>query len=205
MSSQKQAIVVVGAGHAGSHIARSLSGKLDPAKYDITLIGIKPFFTFMPAMIRYTTYASPDLLDKPVMSYDKLFIKGNGHFKVGTVESIQHDVRNVVLKGGETIKYDALIIATGSKWEGNLAFPEAPEEWDGWLHGTRRRIEEANSIVLVGGGAVGSGEWLTKCSDLVFLPPVVYRIRRRDQGRIPSTFLLLNLVVLAHSIRRIRR
>jgi len=109
----------------------------------------------MPAMVRYTTYASPELQDKPIMTYENLFINGNGKFKVGTVESIDDDAKNVVLKGGERVRYDALILATGSQWEGNLAFPDAREVWDGWLEGVRKRIEDSKSIVLVGGGAIG--------------------------------------------------
>ena len=59
--------------------------------------------------------------DKIFIQLDGLFKSRKGRFVQARVEGIEKD--RVVLAGGETLPYAALIIATGNTWRGLLNFP----------------------------------------------------------------------------------
>jgi apoptosis-inducing factor 2 len=159
--STTKSVVVLGGGFAGTAVAGVLSGKLDPARYSLTLISNRPFFIHYPATARLTVSDQNDLGNTPFMPYDNLF-KANGTFKLGTATAIEKREHGgeVVLKDGTKVAFDVLVLATGNKWEGALDFPETDEEIQEWLKLHRGRVTVAKEIVLVGGGAVGSGKFL---------------------------------------------
>jgi apoptosis-inducing factor 2 len=110
-----------------------------------------------------TTADEGHLENTVLISYDKLFVNNNGKLKVGRVASINDRKEGggggeLVLTSGETILYDALVLAPGSHWDGPLAFPDGKEETIAYINEWRRKFEAAQSIVLGGGGAVGIGE-----------------------------------------------
>lgn len=119
-----------------------------------------------------TTADEGHLENTVLISYDKLFVNNNGKLKVGRVASINDRKEGggggeLVLASGETILYDALVLAPGSHWDGPLAFPDGKEETIAYINEWRRKFEAAQSIVLGGGGAVGIGECHT--SSIVLL------------------------------------
>lgn len=103
------------------------------------------------------------------MSYDKIFGKFPGEIKIGTVTSIEENKDPlvsrggfVVLEGGQTVTYDALVIATGSTWVGHLAFPNEETALKEHVSSWREKIRDAQHIVIAGGGAVGIGKYLNR-------------------------------------------
>lgn len=165
---------VVGGGGAGAAVARTLSAKLDSSKFSLTLITARPFAIHMPAAIRMTTASEGHLENTVLISYDKLFVNNNGKLKIGRVASISDRKEGggggeVVLTNGESVFYDALVLAPGSHWDGPLAFPDGKEETVKYINEWRRKFEAAQSIVLGGGGAVGIGESLCLFIHMIIL------------------------------------
>jgi NADH dehydrogenase FAD-containing subunit len=153
----KKSVVIIGGGHAGTAIARSLSSKLDESKHTLTLITARPFFVFQPALVRLTVTGDEDLASQVLMPYDHLFTNGVGKVVTGTVEKIedQKEGGNVVLNSGERVSYHILVLATGSNWN-VVNPPSSQEEASNWLKTTSTSIHNSKSIVLVGGGSIGA-------------------------------------------------
>ncbi|KAG7092534.1 hypothetical protein E1B28_008884 [Marasmius oreades] len=156
MSAQRRSrIVIIGGGVAGTNIARPLSKSLDPSRYEIILINARPYSILLPPSLRMITSAHNDLKENILVPFDKLFINGNGKFVCGEVIAIDAKQREVQLKSSERIRYDVLVLATGNKWDGPIAFPNEPKEVDEFIVQTRKEFEDAKDVLLVGGGAVG--------------------------------------------------
>lgn len=185
----RKSIVVVGGGAAGATITRILSSKINASTTTLTLVTARPFALHNPACIRLTTTAEGQLEDEVLIPYDNLLVNGNGAIKVGRVTSIEpgrESSGSVVLSTGERLHYDILVLAAGSEWEGPLAFPDDRAAVLDHIKSWRRRFENANGIILAGGGAVGCGTLFcfTLALDLSLI--TCFRIRWRDQGRVPS-------------------
>ena len=143
-----------------SLVVRRLIKVLDPSKHELMLIAPRPQFAYLPTALRV-------LVDKrtPIntmfMSYDSIFGTFPGELKLGCVSSIDENMSGqggrVVLKTGEQIAYDVLAVATGSTWQGLLAFPDKQALYEEHIQLWREKFEKAQNIVIVGGGAVGIG------------------------------------------------
>ncbi|MEQ8357995.1 MAG: FAD/NAD(P)-binding oxidoreductase [Cytophagales bacterium] len=113
-------LVILGAGTAGTMMANHLNKELDNKLWQITIIDkeqnhyYQPGFLFIP----FGIYEPKDVV-KPI---DKYIPKNVGIVK-GEVDLINHENNNVQMSDGQTIDYDILVIATGSRI--------APEEIDG--------------------------------------------------------------------------
>lgn len=157
-------IVIVGGGFAGSTIARTFLSKLDTSKYTLTLITSHPYFVHYIAGARLTVSDADDLENLVFVPYDKLFADGKGTHKVGTVTAIEEAGKGqsgfVVLQDGEKVPYDALALAPGTLWSGPLNFPSDDASAKASIREWRRRYADAKEVVLVGGGAVGIGEYM---------------------------------------------
>ncbi|KAH9839974.1 uncharacterized protein C8Q71DRAFT_471296 [Rhodofomes roseus] len=155
----KQNVIVVGGGHAGALVARNLSGTLDPQKYNLILVNERPFAVHLLAGARMTVSEEGDYERFALMSYDKLFINGNGRLVVDRVTGIDEKVPGeggeIILESGGRIQYAALILACGFLWSGPLDFPYTREDMHAHLLHWRKRYEQADHVVLIGGGAVG--------------------------------------------------
>ncbi|KAI8976916.1 hypothetical protein BDB01DRAFT_727025 [Pilobolus umbonatus] len=148
-------IVIVGGGLAGTQIANSLE-KVVPEDHQIILIERRSHFYYAVAGARL---AVVDKDDQMLIPYTRLF--GKPENKVIQASVIQMDSSKVVLDReisglGKEVQYNYLIIATGSKYP----LPGHPQEND--LADIKREyatmrynIKLANSVLLVGGGAVG--------------------------------------------------
>ncbi|EIN04058.1 FAD/NAD(P)-binding domain-containing protein [Punctularia strigosozonata HHB-11173 SS5] len=159
MPTDKQRIVVVGGGGAGSLLARSLSSKIDITKQSLTLVTARPFNVYLPGQCRTTVSDQGSLEKKTLFPYDRLFHNGKGTIRIATAKAIERNASTVggavVLEGGESIGYDVLVLAPGSVWEGPLAYPNDPEGVESHLSIWRTNFAESTHIVLAGGGAVG--------------------------------------------------
>ena len=160
MSSKKN-VVVVGAGFAGTAVASGLAAKLD-SRYHIILISSRPYSIPLPAALRLVVSESAKLEETAFVPLDRLFKKGNGEVKVGVVKSIEpKDTQSggdVLLEDGERISYEALVIASGSKWKDPVDFPLYESEVLPYVRTWRSKFASARHVVIAGGGAVGAGQ-----------------------------------------------
>jgi len=113
-------LVILGAGTSGTMMANHLVSKLSKDDWKITIIDqykthyYQPGFLFLPFDI-YTT--------KQVKKKGKKFIPKGVRYVQEKIELIKSEKNEVHLEHGETIDYDILIVATGTKI--------APEEVEG--------------------------------------------------------------------------
>ncbi|KAF9446586.1 FAD/NAD(P)-binding domain-containing protein [Macrolepiota fuliginosa MF-IS2] len=169
----KTSIVIVGGGIGGANIARSLSSVLDPEWHTLTVISARQNYIYLPASLR--ALVNPDFpLDRVFMPYDNLFGKFPGEIIYGTVTSVEENRRfaftnyepgkicnGTVLyqqEGEEKlqrIRYDVLVVATGSRWEGFTGFPSDTEQCISHIETWRMKFKDAHDIVIAGGGPVG--------------------------------------------------
>ncbi|KAG9031110.1 hypothetical protein FRB95_003156 [Tulasnella sp. JGI-2019a] len=160
MTSKKQTILIIGGGSAGVAVASNLSQSLDATAFSVKLVTERSFQIFYPAMLRAVTTSVGHLDELALNPYDKLFAPGKpGEVIVGTVATVDDGVAN--LTDGRTLPYDYLVLATGSIWEGPLAFPLEREQVREWINDWHTKLSNSKSVVVIGGGAVGieiSGE-----------------------------------------------
>ena len=136
-------ILILGAGSAGTMMANHLVKKLDLNQWQLTVVDqhkthyYQPGFLFIP----FGTYSKEDVC-KPKTRF---LPKGVTHVEQG-IDRVNPEVNEVLLKNGDTLPYDILILATGSKI--------VPEETEGMAGDAWRRdifdfytIEELAEIV----------------------------------------------------------
>ncbi|KAG5635713.1 hypothetical protein H0H81_010338 [Sphagnurus paluster] len=156
--SNRQNVVVVGAGGAGTATARSLSSTLDPGKYNLILITARPYYLHLIGSIRAAVTAEDNFAEQVAIPLDKLFVNGNGKIIIGKVTGISENSKNggyVKLANGMEVPYSILVLAPGSYWQGPLSVPNTKQEHDQWFRQWQSKFENAQDILLIGGGAVG--------------------------------------------------
>lgn len=144
-------LLILGAGTSGTMMANHLVNKLPKDDWKITIVDqykthyYQPGFLFLPFDI-YTT--------KQVKKNGKKFIPKKVEYIQKKIELIQPETNKVELEGGQTLDYDILIVATGTKiapseiegmdgpmwhknifdfytYEGSKALRNKLREWDG--------------------------------------------------------------------------
>ena len=162
----KNVVIVGGGAGGGSQVAKFVAEKLPSAK--VTLINAHPYAISRPTLPRMTVSDTNDLLDTALIPFDKLLTTPNASFVEGVVECIQADKSgHVLLKDGKQLPYDVLVLAPGSVWEGLLNIPDNSASVKPFIAESRAKFAKAQSIVLVGGGAVGVGR--STCTFLSWL------------------------------------
>ncbi|KAG6846423.1 hypothetical protein H0H93_014028, partial [Arthromyces matolae] len=119
MSSDLKTVVVVGGG-SGALAARQLSTVLDPSKHQLIFISARPHFQHYIASIRAAVTPEGAFDEQTIMPFDKLLVNGNGsiiHAEVTSISEESEKGGSVTLSNGDTIHWDALVLATGSTWE----------------------------------------------------------------------------------------
>lgn len=117
-----KSLVILGAGTAGTMMASHLKKELKKSEWEITIVDqykthyYQPGFLFLP----FDTY-KPEDVKKTI---DEFIPKGVKLIRE-KIDVIDKDSDTVVLEGGKKLKYDILIIATGTK--------TAPGEVEGML------------------------------------------------------------------------
>jgi len=141
--------LILGAGTAGTMIARKMVQKLNPREWKVIVVDkdddhfYQPGYLFLP----FGIYQPKDVV-KPKHK----FIPGNVEFILSEIELIEPDANRVKLvKDGKVINYDYLVIATGADIH--------PEETDGLKDsGWGRNIFD----FYTADGAAALGEFLKK-------------------------------------------
>ena len=116
-----KSLVILGAGSAGTMMMNHLSGKL-PKGWTITVVDKDPVHYYQPGFLflPFGTYTEEEI-KRPK---NKFVPKGVRYVEKG-IDRVDAASNVVLLEGGETLPYDALIIATGSRI--------APEEIEGMM------------------------------------------------------------------------
>ena len=153
-------IVVIGAGQAGA----SAAAKLRSLGYDgaIHLVGNEPHLPYQrpPLSKKYLTgeIDLERLMIKPEAFYETSNI--NLHLDVEVVR-INADDSTISLAGGETIRWDQLLLTTGSRPRAlptQMVSEECPIHVLRNLHDVHNltpALESANTALIVGGGYIG--------------------------------------------------
>jgi sulfide:quinone oxidoreductase len=105
-------LVILGAGTAGTMMLNKLHHELDKEEWEITIIDqykthyYQPGFLFIP----FGIYSKKDVV-KP--KYD--FFPPGVNVIFSPIDKVIGDENKVLLEGGKVLKYDFLIIATGTE------------------------------------------------------------------------------------------
>lgn len=147
---KRPSVVIVGASFAGLHAQRMLSDD-----FDVTVVDLKDYFEYTPGVLRL--FVEPDHLRnlaKPLPTKRCKVV-------VGEVTFI--DEHSLTLRSGETLSFDYLVLATGSKYPAinaqNVVKPGAEQPslasraacWEA----AAASLAKAESALVIGGGPVG--------------------------------------------------
>jgi sulfide:quinone oxidoreductase len=115
-------LLILGAGTGGTIMASRLRKRLTAERWKITIVDedsthyYQPGFLFMP----FGIYSQRDVI-KP----KRYFLPGCVDYLEAEIDRVEAEKNRVLLRSGEHLKYDVLIIATGVK--------TAPEQTEGML------------------------------------------------------------------------
>lgn len=141
----RKKVVIIGGGFAGFYLAKSLQ-----KEHEVILIDSKPFFEFTPGILR--TIVEPRHREKIQILYKEAL--KNSSFILDSVEEIT--ARRVKLKDGDEIRYDYLIVCSGSSYrepikEQNVVLASRANT----LAEYHEKLKNANTVSIIGGGTVG--------------------------------------------------
>lgn len=132
---QQHRVLILGGGFGGLYAAQALKN----APLDVTLIDHRNFHLFQPLLYQVATGSlSPGEIAAPLRGV--LSKQKNTRVLLGEAVDIDPDAKQVLLKDGERIPYDSLIVATGS--QSNYF---GHNDWSKWAP-SLKSIEEAIAI-----------------------------------------------------------
>src|SRR4051794_39086996 len=101
-------VVIVGGGFGGLYAAKALRG----SEFDVTLLDRRNFHLFQPLLYQVATgELSPGDVAFPLRAV--LSNHRNTRVLLAEVIDVDAPARQVILKSGQTISYDSLVVATG--------------------------------------------------------------------------------------------
>ena len=115
-------LLILGAGTAGTLMANRLQRRLSPEQWKITMIDEDPLHYYQPGFlfVPFGIYSRKDVI-KP----KRHFVPNGVNYVQAEVDRVEPEKHRVLLRSGEHLKYDVLVIATGA----NIA----PEQTEGML------------------------------------------------------------------------
>ena len=138
-------LVIIGGGFAGTKIA----GKLQKV-FKVTLIDNKDYFEFTPGILKSLVH--PERL-KSIEAHHKDYLKKTKVIK-DLVVAIKN--KNVILKNGRAVKFDYLVIASGSKYTSPIKTKDIVLADKGTrLTAHHEKFKRCKNMIIVGGGLVG--------------------------------------------------
>ena len=152
-------MVIIGAGHAAGQAAASLRQE----KYEgsITIIGDEPHIPYQRPPLSKQYLSGEQGLERVYLRPEKFYAEKNIDLMLNTRASgIDRTAQTVTLEDGQTVPYDKLIIATGSRprilnIEGSelngIHYLRTIDDVDA----IRQEMQQAKSLVIVGGGYIG--------------------------------------------------
>ncbi|MBJ6630479.1 NAD(P)/FAD-dependent oxidoreductase [Streptomyces sp. I5] len=147
MTTNTRHVVIIGGGYAGVRLARELD-----VDADVTLIDMKEAFFHRVASLRAS--ADKDWTSVPFIPYDSLLT--HGRVLMNKAVRIDTAQRRVVLGTGHQVPYAVLVIATGADYQEPARFTGSTvAEAAASFRNHQRRIAEAHSLMVIGGGPSG--------------------------------------------------
>lgn len=152
-------IVIVGGGHAAGQVAASLRQE----KFDgeIVIIGEEPHPPYQRPPLSKQYLAGEQPLERVYLRPEKFYADKNIELRKGVrVEAIDRAAKTVTTADGETVAYDTLILATGTRAR-SLPLPGADLAGIHYLRSIAdvdaiaADLASAGSVVIVGGGYIG--------------------------------------------------
>jgi NADH dehydrogenase FAD-containing subunit len=154
-------IVIVGGGTGGFLLFRQLATKLANSSHNLIIVEPRKFYVHQPSTLRMVVSPVDGYENKSIMNHPEDLSSGNVRFvyaKATAIVDNGSDGGRVTLDNDESIDYSVLILATGSRWSGPISFGTEKEEILETVTSWRAKFEQAQDIVLVGGGAIGFGK-----------------------------------------------
>ena len=157
LGSDKQHIIIIGNGIAGTTAARHIRKNSD---YQITMISGESMYPFSRTALMYI-YMGHMKFEHTKLYEDNFWVKNRINIVNAWVQNIEIVDKSVLLHDGRSLKYDKLIIATGSKsnkfgWPGqDLQGVQGLyhlQDLESMEAATKQGIKRA---VIVGGGLIG--------------------------------------------------
>ncbi|GGB87511.1 pyridine nucleotide-disulfide oxidoreductase [Marinobacterium zhoushanense] len=159
--SNKRHLVIVGTGVAGCSAA--LSARASDSEVEITLIGEEPHLPYDRTHLSKQQLASDADWDSALLIPGVTFKQKGIELRTGVrVTAIEHDTHRLILENKEELRYDKLILATGS-----IVRP-IPSTWGPINHDDlhcirvaedaarlRSAFASAKKIVVIGSGLIG--------------------------------------------------
>ncbi|NIV17573.1 MAG: FAD-dependent oxidoreductase [Woeseiaceae bacterium] len=154
-----QSVVIVGAGHGAGQVVASLKQHSFVGR--IVLVGEEPYLPYQRPPLSKKYLAGEMLPERLYFKPASFYADDNIDIMLDTrVERIDRDLHEVSTSGGQSIAYDKLVIATGSRVR-SVGVPGADLAGIHYLRSIgdvdaiRNDIENAASIVIVGAGYIG--------------------------------------------------
>ncbi|MBD1935807.1 NAD(P)/FAD-dependent oxidoreductase [Microcoleus sp. FACHB-68] len=113
MSQSPSQICILGGGFGGLYTALYLSRYRWQTRPQITLVERRDHFLFTPLLYELVTGELQTWQIAP--RFAKLLAGTDIHYEQGTVESVDLDMRQVMLSGGKVLSYDRLVIGIGKE------------------------------------------------------------------------------------------
>mmetsp|Transcript_8249 Transcript_8249/g.19402 ORF Transcript_8249/g.19402 Transcript_8249/m.19402 type:complete len:466 (-) Transcript_8249:97-1494(-) len=149
--SDPKQVVVVGAGFGGLEAVKILNK--DP-RFDVTLVSRRDHFEYTPGILRL--FCEPELF----WEMSAHIPKGRNELVLGDVTKVDKNSCVVETRGGtQVIPFDYLILAMGADYRkpitastSDVTMEERAATWDR----EAAAVQQANSVIVIGGGAVGA-------------------------------------------------
>ena len=154
-------IVILGGNLGGLAVAHYLLKHVVPAlpksrHYHITVITPNKKAFFKIAAPRVIAAPSKISTSQILPSIDTAFSSYTGiDFVHGRATRIDPSTRTIEVSIGESVKYDSLVIATGSKYASDLWNSVEDDAMEKLYSEVHEQISKAQTILIAGGGAVG--------------------------------------------------
>ncbi|MEE9142409.1 MAG: NAD(P)/FAD-dependent oxidoreductase, partial [Gammaproteobacteria bacterium] len=153
------AIVIVGAGHAAGQAAASL--RQEGYEGEVVVIGDEPYIPYQRPPLSKQYLSGEHGLERVYLRPEKFYASKNIRLKTGVrVERIDTTTQTVTTDSDETIAYERLLIATGSRPR-RLNIPGSELPGIHYLRtisdvdAIRAEMAPGKKMVIVGGGYIG--------------------------------------------------
>jgi NADH dehydrogenase FAD-containing subunit len=165
-SSSVQRIVIVGGSFAGvetAHRVLKQASKITTSSFKVTLISRDSHFYWTLAVPRgvIPEQLSDDQLFQPIEPGFLQYPTDKFQFVLGSITAIDAESNSIDVSDATGkalhLKYDTLILATGSRLAENLPFKSlgSTESTKAALHRFQERVQQAKDIAIVGAGPTG--------------------------------------------------
>ncbi|KAH9303069.1 hypothetical protein KI387_014652, partial [Taxus chinensis] len=137
---EKKRVVIVGGGIAGANAVKALENYAD-----VTLIDPKEYFEIPWAKLR--CMVEPSFGERSVFLHSE-YLK-TAKLITSAVTSVTEEA--VLTASGEDVKYDYLVFATGTAYDG----PPTKADRLRQIEADNKKIKDAKTVVIIGGGPTG--------------------------------------------------